>query len=85
MIIGLGWDETYTLDPGFYDFIIDAAIVKGHEIVIVSERRPTVSNAEEVKHPKAKVYFTDSQPKKRYMSEQGIKVDVWWESRPEVL
>ena len=82
MIIGLDYDETYTLDPSFWDQFIAKAKESGHKVYIVTARRSTPENVEQVQVPGCLVVFTGLASKIWWMEHYYEKVDVWIDDDP---
>lgn len=69
MKIALDYDGTYTADPALWDGFIARAKARGHSVWIVTCRRDTEENREEVKVPGCFVIFTGLAPKDWYCRE----------------
>lgn len=82
MNISLDYDETYTLDPEFWDLLISACAWQGHNIYIVTFRGKDTPIEREMKIP---VYYTDRVPKREFMEAHGIKIDVWIDDLPDLI
>lgn len=89
MKIALDYDATYSLDPGFWDVVIDLAANAGHEIRIVTARDERYDRtpgliAVEGKLP---VIYTRGVAKRWYLSHfgEGFVPDVWIDDRPESI
>jgi hypothetical protein len=88
MIIALDYDDTYSAAPELWDEFIDACERRGHDVICVSCRRDTDENREECKIAKLvhhAHYFTALSPKRWFMEQRGIKVDVWIDDLPECV
>ena len=84
MIIALDYDDTYTADPELWDRFVDAAIELGHRVICCTCRRDTPENREIVRIPGARGhYFTGLSPKRWYLMQNGVDVDVWIDDLPE--
>lgn len=82
MKIALDWDDTYSLDPEFWNLFIAMAEMRGHEILIVTMRY----EQEPVPYPKLNnVYYTSRRAKRPFMANQGIHIDVWIDDRPDFV
>jgi hypothetical protein len=81
MNISVDFDDTYTRDPIFWDRFIYTAWEFGHDVYCVTAREPNKVNQEEVYDSIGKLigkdncYFTNSQAKAKYMSDQGIRIE----------
>jgi len=88
MNISLDFDDTYTRDPEMWNHFIELAQQSGHTVYCVTAREPNKINQEEVYDSvgqlvgKDNCYFTDSRAKAKYMSRQGIQIDVWIDDLP---
>lgn len=87
MKIALDYDQTYTLDPDFWNDVIDAAVDRGHEIRIVTARAP-----EEDKIPVLSdfldIIYCDGIAKRFYCTwfaddRRGWIPDVWIDDKPQ--
>lgn len=74
MRIALDYDNTYTLDPAFWDDFIAAAQQRGHKVQIVSMRYPH----ENIEAPPAPVVYTSRKAKSGVAS-----ADVWIDDSPQ--
>lgn len=86
MIIALDFDGTYTLAPELWDKFIELCSFRGHQVVMVTCRRDTDENRDECKIellPTFSHYFTGLSPKRWFMEQRGINVDVWIDDLPE--
>ena len=88
MNISLDFDDTYTRDPEMWNHFVELAQQSGHTVYCVTAREPNKVNKEEVYNSigrlvgKDNCYFTNSMAKAKYMSEQGIQIDVWIDDLP---
>lgn len=82
MTIALDYDGTYTADPELWDRFIAAAIRRGHKVIVVTCRRRTDENREDVKVEGCPVFFTDLGSKLEYVKKLGCPVDVWIDDDP---
>lgn len=84
MRIALDFDQTYTLDPQFWNDFIELAHDSLVEVILVTYRHevhdshPLIDNLRE----RIPVYFTDGLAKKPFLEKLGIVVDVWIDDRP---
>lgn len=77
MTLGLDYDQTYTAAPEFWDAFIALAKEHGHKVWIVTCRRDTDENREEVKVDGCYVVFTNLAPKQWHCERRGLKIDIW--------
>lgn len=88
MNIALDYDDTYTKDPELWCHFIVSAAAKGYAVHLVTCRRDTPENREDVyvsgiadhRH-----HFTGLAAKKWFMEQRGIKIDVWIDDNPESI
>ena len=88
MNIALDFDETYTLDPEFWERFIDNAFECNHEVFIVTSRDEVLDwdNRFRVFHDgPIQVVWCDGKPKRGVCESLGIKIDVWIDDMPEVI
>jgi hypothetical protein len=78
MKIALDYDGTYTADPAFWDkFMIDCKAY-GHEVIVVTMRRPE----EIVSFSDRLIVYTSRRAKKQYCENAGISIDIWIDDNP---
>ena len=88
MNISVDFDDTYTRDPMMWERFIELAQECGHTVYCVTARPPTPINQWEVYGTigksigKDNCYFTDCRAKAKFMSDQGIHIDVWIDDLP---
>jgi hypothetical protein len=87
MIIALDYDETYTLDPDFWDQFLRSAKAAGHDVFICTMRNDDeMLEVYALLNGKVTAIFNTSRKAKRpYMQSQGINIDVWIDDRPEFV
>nr|QMS47861.1 hypothetical protein WG33_0059 [uncultured bacterium] len=89
MFIALDYDDTYTKDPTLWNAFIGAAQQRGHTVACVTWRRNNAVEAPDVLRLHQlhgmPVYFTDRRAKLQHMANQGIRVDVWIDDRPDAI
>jgi hypothetical protein len=83
--IGLDYDDTYSLDPAFWNHVIAFAKDCGHKVVCVTCRPETEESAADCDIPGVLTYFTNMAPKAWHMKEKGIEVDVWIDDHPDCV
>lgn len=84
MLISLDFDDTYTLDPYFWDRFIVSAKSRGHEVICVTSRK--CGNTEDVitaLADKVTIFCTSHRAKKDYLAEIGLFPDVWIDDKPK--
>ena len=86
MKIALDWDQTYTLDPEFWFDFIKTSKDKGHDIRIVTLRKPEMED-EPLKWIKQfiPVIYTSSQQKREYCVSIDFHPQIWIDDSPEFI
>ncbi|WP_143279603.1 hypothetical protein [Burkholderia cenocepacia] len=83
MNVALDFDGTFTEDPEAWHVFIDLFKSKGHSIFLITMRHPHEANrAMKDLAKKIPVVFTSRQAKKKFVEEQGIKINVWIDDNP---
>lgn len=87
MNIAIDYDDTYTADPGLWDQFIASARERGHKVWIVTCRRDTPENREEVQVPGCRVFFTNLGSKLDFVKVKraGMKIDIWIDDDPRCI
>lgn len=85
MRIALDYDGTYTADPVLWDRFITDAKSRGHKITVVTCRRDTEENRQEVVVPGCLVLFTNLAAKKWAVEQRGLTIDVWVDDDPNCI
>lgn len=84
MIIALDYDDTYTLDPEFWDYFILSALRKNYTVLCVTMRYPHEGAEVEKQIGKyCKVIYTCRKAKQPYLADLSIFPDVWIDDRPD--
>lgn len=83
MVIAIDYDETYSVDPAAWDRCIAILKEHGHDVHCVTCRRETMDNVELCQVTGCMTFFTGLAPKRWYMDNRGIKIDVWIDDMPE--
>lgn len=82
MRIALDYDNTYTLDPRFWNIVIQLAQRSNHEVHIVTMRSDTADRIEGIDF--LPIHYCDGMPKKAFMKDNhNIEYDVWIDDTPE--
>ena len=84
----LDYDNTYTLDPGFWDKVIEIGRQHGMEFYVVTARRDTAQNRAELESEGPRgipQIFTNLKSKIKTCADRGIKIDVWIDDDPASL
>lgn len=89
MRLALDYDKTYTLDKEFWQKFIESAQRCGHEVIICTIRHPELDWHPDFKELAVwydtKTYFTDGWPKKQFMENEGVVIDVWIDDNPKTI
>lgn len=89
--IAIDFDGTLTADPFLWSGFIHTAREVGHKVFVVTARRDTEENREELKEwmeahgIKASVLFSSLGSKIALMKDRGIRVDIWIDDDPATL
>lgn len=81
MNIALDYDETYTLDPYFWDNFKEMATQRGHTVFIVTKRGADHKGFVE-DMPEWMVFHTNLEAKQEFCKNNDIHVDVWIDDDP---
>ena len=89
MKIALDYDNTYTIDPEFWNSYIDLAKSRGHEVRIVTirderfDRTPQLVKVEEL----VPIVYCRGIAKRWYLTHfgEGFEPDVWIDDKPETI
>lgn len=91
LIIAIDYDDTFTADPWLWSTFIKNAENRGHRILIVTARRDTEENHDELNAVldhwgcQIPVIFASLGSKLREVEKRGIKVNIWIDDDPEKL
>lgn len=87
----LDYDETFTADPQFFSDFIAKAKVAGHAVYLVTARRDTEENWEQIDADlthwgcQVPIIFTSLESKLTACHRRGLKVDIWIDDDPKSL
>lgn len=83
MLIAIDYDETYTVDPYFWDIVIGLGWQQGHEFICITAR----SEQDKTEFPDARIktIYTAGEYKKEFCAKLGIHPDIWIDDAPEVI
>jgi hydroxymethylpyrimidine pyrophosphatase-like HAD family hydrolase len=82
MRIALDYDETYTLDKGFWGTFINYAKLSGHDIRIVTARDKNIDTIKE--DLGIEVIYCNGVAKRYYVERNtGFRPDIWIDDCPE--
>ena len=82
MLLALDFDATYTLDPDYWNKVIELTRESGHEIIMATYRHAVADWDPIMEKIDLDIHFTDGKAKKPFLEEKGIVVDVWLDDRP---
>lgn len=83
MLISLDYDDTYTVDPEFWQAVVALGIAHGHRFVCVTGRHEPPDPLREPPLPKGvPIVCTSGTPKYRAAKRKGYEVDVWIDDMP---
>lgn len=86
MNIALDYDGTYTADSTLWDRFVADAKERGHKVWIVTCRRDTDENREDIGRPAGcLVLFTNLSAKRWALEQRGLRVDVWIDDDPDCV
>lgn len=84
ILLALDYDQTYTLDPEFWDLVIAAAKFRGHSVICATMRHE--HEGDDVKRDLAdkveKIIFTGRKAKYAYVQDLGYYPSVWIDDNP---
>ncbi len=83
MRFALDFDGTYSDDKGLWDKFIGNCLQRDHEVVVVTFRPddcPIEFNTFGIP-----VYYTNGIPKRKFMDNLGVKINVWIDDMPELI
>lgn len=87
MLIALDYDETYTVDPEFWDMVISAAGYRGHTVICATMRHEhegadvIAALGKKVE----KIIFTGRKAKHEFVQNAGYYPSVWVDDSPHWL
>jgi len=87
MKIALDYDGTYTRDPPLWEYFLGMCRARGHEVKIVTCRKPEneidwFDLPEKFRVP---VLYTSHIPKRIYCDEIGWQPEIWIDDIPELI
>ncbi len=88
MNIAIDYDNTYTLDPNFWNMFIETTKKSGHKVYCVTNRNTSAELAEPVLQSIGKycpVIFAGDDWKSNAVRQQGIQIDIWIDDMPELI
>lgn len=89
MLLGLDYDNTYTVDPEGWNAVIDLLRARGHSWVCVTGRHappsPMAADVVESLHSKMPIVFAGMKFKREAAKEAGFDVEVWIDDCPAMI
>ena len=91
LTFGLDFDDTFTACPTVWKRFIDHAEELGHRIILVTSRRDTEENNEEIRgilrqwEVVLPIVFASLGSKLHAVAKRDIKVDIWIDDNPVAL
>ena len=91
LTFAIDFDNTITAEPLLFANFIEDCKNLGHKVIVVTARRDTEENFDEVKSwllengIRAAVYYSSLRSKTELMKARGIKVDIWIDDDPHSL
>lgn len=83
-MLALDYDDTYTLDPTFWDGVIAFARMNNHSVIVATMR---LEGDEEVKAALAdkvdRIVYCSGKQKRQVVAEAGYYPSVWIDDMPE--
>ena len=87
MLICLDYDNTYTLDPTFWDAFIVVSKSSGHSVILATMRYPSEGDTVryDLEGKVDDIIFTSRKGKRQYLKKLQIFPDVWIDDMPEFV
>lgn len=89
MRIAVDYDKTFTAHKSFFLDLMIKAKDLGWDACIVTVRSPELDWTEDFDQLEAwqdiKTYCTDGEPKREFMDNLGLHVDIWIDDKPETI
>jgi FMN phosphatase YigB (HAD superfamily) len=85
--IAFDFDETISDHPTLFLSVMETFRDFNWNVVVVTYRQPDCfpEDLDFLKERGYKVYFTGQKAKEKFMSEQGITVDIWVDDAPRTI
>ena len=90
MILSIDYDDTYTRDPLFWNWVAQEAMQRGHDVWCVSARHP--AHMDEPKQTIGQVIGADKcigtngkAKRDTLYSEHGVYADIWVDDMPDTV
>ena len=87
MLICLDYDNTYTLDPTFWDAFIVVSKSSGHSVILATMRYPHEGGpvVMDLEGKVDDIIFTNRKGKRQYLKSLNVFPDVWIDDMPEFV
>lgn len=85
MKIAIDYDRTYDQDPVLWDGFILDAMLRGHDVRIITARNHELDNIDDKIRPEIRVIYCDGVAKKWFCQHRADfwEPDVWIDDKPE--
>lgn len=88
MTIAIDFDGTWTLDPWFWSNFADSCFDVGHQLFLVTRRRPDEPIdriANYLHHTPVQFIYCSGEFKRVHCESVGIKIDIWIDDEPGTI
>jgi len=85
MRIALDWDGSYTLDPEFWDSFILLCKNGGHDVRIITLRKPEMHIDMKFFDYEIPIIYTSNMHKREYCDKIDWHPDIWIDDSPEFI
>lgn len=83
---GIDFDDTYTSDPELFALFVEAAIMRGHRCVIVTQRASCFEpDLRQVVGAGLEIIYCAGMTKAEGCAAAGVQVDVWMDDYPDAI
>lgn len=83
MKIALDYDDTYTVDPDFWQEFITLANTHGHQVIGITKRGP--DNQGVITVPNITFHHSNRLAKYKFAQDNGLNITVWIDDSPRNL
>lgn len=86
-IVAIDFDETITDNESCWLSVMTTLEKFGYQVIVVTYRKPDAwpEDLQFLVNKGYKVYFTGQVSKQKFMSDLGIKVDIWIDDEPKSI
>jgi len=88
LTIAIDYDDTFTACPDIWRDVIELFQDTGHRVICVSSRRNTIEHRFkliEALPSGVEIFLVYDQPKRDYVKEKNVPVDIWIDDNPESI